>query len=328
METLMLGASDVDECTEMPDIISAVEDAFEAYARGNTQMPTKSYIDLSQFNGDFRSMPAYMETEDWAAAGIKWVNVHPDNPVDFDLPTVIGTMIYSDPENGFPLALLDGTTLTMLRTGAASAVATKHLARQDATSLGIIGAGVQSHTQLEAITAVRDIERVVISDKDESAMQNFIDVHGSDYDVREGSVSEAAECDILSTITPVRDPIVSTVSPGTHINAIGADAEGKREINDGVLHEAKIFIDDFDQCTHSGEINVPWNTEELNEDDIVGEIGDIITGQKQGRTSPDDITLFDSTGLAIQDVAAAHVIYENAVERGFGTSFKLASTDN
>lgn len=328
METLLLGPSDVDKCAEMSDIISAVEEAFEAYASGNTQMPAKSYIDLPQYDGDFRSMPAYMEAEDWAAAGIKWVNVHPDNPVDFDLPTVLGTMIYSDPENGFPLALLDGTTLTMLRTGAAAAVATKHLARADATSLGIVGAGVQSHTQLEAIAAVRNIERVVINDKDESVIQEFIDIYGRDYDVREGSISEAAECDILSTTTPVRNPIVSTVARGTHVNAMGADAEGKHEIDDAVLRDANIVIDDFDQCTHSGEINVPWSAGVLDENDIVGELGDIVTGQKQGRTSADDITLFDSTGLAIQDVAAAHVVYENADEHGFGTRFELVGTDS
>lgn len=323
METLMLGASDVDKCAEMPDIIQAVEEAFEAYARGSTQMPAKSYIDLPQFNGDFRSMPAYMETDNWAAAGIKWVNVHPDNPAEFDVPTVMGTMIYSDPENGFPLAVLDGTTLTMLRTGAAAAVATKYLARTDATSLGIVGAGVQSYTQLEAIAAVRDIERVVISDKDESAIQDFIDIYGSDYDIHGGSVSEATECDILSTITPVRDPIVSSVSPGTHINAMGADAEGKHEIADEVLKVAKVFIDDFDQCTHSGEINIPWSTGELDKEDIAGEICDILTGQEEGRTSSDEVTLFDSTGLAIQDVAAARVIYNEATETGSGTSFEL-----
>jgi len=142
MQTLLLNGDAVDENAKIPEVTRAVEDAFAAYARGKAQMPAKSYVDLPQYNGDFRSMPAYLEAEGWDAACVKWVNVHPDNPTDHDLPTVLGTVIYSDPETAFPLAILDGTVLTRKRTGAAAAVATKHLAVEDATSLGIVGAGV------------------------------------------------------------------------------------------------------------------------------------------------------------------------------------------
>ncbi|UPV75768.1 ornithine cyclodeaminase family protein [Halorussus limi] len=328
METLLLNRDAVDANTQMAEVIRAVEDAFAAYARGDAQMPAKSYIDLPQYNGDFRSMPAYLEADDWDAAGIKWVNVHPDNPESFDLPTVMGTMVYSNPENAFPLAIMDGTELTMKRTGAAAAVATDHLAVEDATTMGVIGAGVQSYTQLEAISEVRPIEEVVVSDLDEERVADFIEYFEDDFEVRAGSIAEAAQCDVLSTVTPVEDPIVSREDIGdhTHVNAMGADAEGKHELADEILLDAKLVIDDHAQTTHSGEINVPYHEGVLTDDDIYGEVGDIVVGDLEGRTSEDGITVFDSTGLAIQDVAAAHVVYEHADDNDNGYPFDLIGT--
>ena len=325
METLLLNQDDVDVNTQMPEVIRAIEDAFAAYARGDAQMPAKSYIDLPQYNGDFRSMPAYLDAGGWDAAGVKWVNVHPDNESEYDLPTVMGTMIYSDPRNAFPLAVLDGTELTMKRTGAAAAVATDHLAVADASSLGIVGAGVQSYTQLEAIATVRDIEEVVVSDLDEERVARFIDAFEDEFDVRAGSIEEAASCDVLSTVTPVEDPVVSRDAVGdhTHVNAMGADAEGKHELADEILLDAKLVIDDHEQTTHSGEINVPYNAGVLSDDDIYGAIGEIVVGDREGRTDEDGITVFDSTGLAIQDVAAAHIVYEHARENDNGYEFDL-----
>ncbi|WP_336134128.1 ornithine cyclodeaminase family protein [Natronomonas amylolytica] len=328
METLLLNRDDVGDNARMEEVIVAVEEAFAAYEHGNVQMPAKSYIDLPKYNGDFRSMPAYMDAGDWDAAGIKWVNVHTDNPGEYDLPTVMGTMIYSDPTNAFPLSIMDGTTLTRKRTGAAAAVATDHLAVADADSLGIVGAGVQSYTQLEAISVVRDIETVVVADKREDAVQRFIDRFGDEFDVRGGSIAEAAQCDILSTVTPVESPIVDAADVGehTHINAMGADAPGKNELDEEIVTNAKLVIDDYEQCTHSGEINVPWSRGLLDDEDLYGELGEIVAGGKTGRTPEDGVTVFDSTGLAIQDVATAHVVYERANEQNNGTAFDLVDT--
>ncbi|MBZ6494841.1 ornithine cyclodeaminase family protein [Natrinema longum] len=328
MNTLLLDSNDVDEFARLSEVIDAVERAFGAFERGDTQMPAKSYIDLPQYNGDFRSMPAYLETDEWDAAGLKWVNVHPDNPEDHDLPTVLGTMIYSDPETAFPLAIMDGTTLTMKRTGAAAAVATDYLAVDDASSLGIVGAGVQSYTQLEAISEVRSIEEVVVSDPDEERVQRFVDSYEDRFDVRAGSISEAGHCDILSTVTPVEEPIVGLEDVGerTHVNAIGADAEGKHELSDDLLQAARIVIDDHEQCTHSGEINVPYGEGVLTDADIHGEIGELVVGSKAGRTEETGVTVFDSTGLAIQDVAAARVVYETARENDAGYDFGMIET--
>jgi alanine dehydrogenase len=327
METLLLDPAAVTESASMEQIIDAVEGAFAADARGDTQMPAKSYIDLPQHDGDFRSMPAYIDAGDWEAAGVKWVNSHPGNPDRHDLPTVMGTMIYSDPATAFPLALLDGTRLTRLRTGAAAAVATRYLAREDATSLGLVGAGIQSYSQLEAIAEVREVERVVVADRDSDAVAEFRERYGETYDVREGSIGEAAACGVVSTTTPVREPIVTSVGDHTHINAMGADAEGKHEVADDVLAGATLVIDDYDQCTHSGEINVPWSEGVLGDDDIHAELAEVVSGQAAGREAGDGVTVFDSTGLAIQDVAAAHVVYERARENGVGTDFALVGTD-
>jgi alanine dehydrogenase len=323
MHTLLLDSDDVDHNTQFPELIVAIEEAFAAYERGHAQMPAKSYIDLPQYNGDFRSMPAYLRTDDWDAAGIKWVNVHTDNNAEYDLPTVLGTMIYSDPRNAYPLAIMDGRGLTMKRTGAAAAVATDHLALPDASSLGIVGAGVQAYTQLEAISVVRDIDTVVIADLDDERVERFVDAFDDRFDVRGGSIEAAAACDVLSTVTPVESPIVSADAIGdhTHVNAMGADAAGKHELADDLLLDAKIVIDDHEQCTHSGEVNVPYSQGVLTDDDIYGEIGEIVVGDKEGRTDADGVTVFDSTGLAIQDVAAAHVVYEHATENDNGTQF-------
>ena len=323
METVLLARSDVSEHARMAELIPAIEAAFGAYERGEAFMPAKSYIELDRYNGDFRSMPAYVDTGEWDAAGVKWVNVHPDNVDEHGLPTVMGLMVYSDPETALPLAVMDGTELTRLRTGAAAAVATEYLSVPDASSLGLVGAGAQSVTQVEAIATVRPIERIVASDQDEAALSRFEERVGDRFDVQRGSISQAAACDILCTVTPVRDPIVPADAVGsqTHINAIGADAPGKQELDPEILSTATVVIDDYDQCTHSGEINVPWADGTLTHADIHGTLGEVICGDKPGRGTSTGVTVFDSTGLAIQDVAAARAIYERATAEAAGSAF-------
>jgi len=325
METLLFDADTVASHTPMTAVVDAVETAFAAHARGNTVMPPKSYVDLPQYDGDFRSMPAYLDSGDWDAAGVKWVNSHPNNRSRHALPTVMGTMIYSDPETAFPLAIMDGTTLTTRRTGAAAAVATDHLAVRDASTLGLIGAGVQSHAQLDAILTVRPIETVVVADADTDRAREFVEAVGDRVTARVGSIAEAAACDVLSTVTPVEEPIVDAdvVGEHTHINAVGADAAGKHELGGVLLAAAKIVVDDREQCIHSGEINVPYGEGTLTDDDIHATLGEVVVGEATGRVDADGVTVFDSTGLAIQDVAAAHVAYERAAAAGAGVSFDL-----
>lgn len=329
MSVLLLDGEDVSANATMSDLVPAVEQVFASYAEGTVKMPPKSYIDLPEFNGDFRAMPAYVDTGEWDAAGIKWVNVHPENPDEHDLPTVMGTLIYTDPASGRAIAIMDGTKLTMKRTGAAAAVATKHLAIEGARTLGIIGAGIQSYAQVEAIATVRPIQDVVVSDPDDEQAAAFVDHFSERFDVSRGSIQDATSCDVVSTVTPVREPIIDREDLGenTHVNAIGADAEGKQELTAEVLFDSKLVIDDYAQTTHSGEINVPFRTGDLEDEDIYGELGDVVTGHVGGRTDTDGVTLFDSTGLAIQDIAAARITYESARASDSGDEFRLLPSE-
>jgi len=325
METLLLDADAVDAHSPIAAVVDAVEAAFAAHGRGDTVMPPKSYVDLPQYDGDFRSMPAYLDADDWDAAGLKWVNSHTENRRRHGLPTVMATMCYSDPETGFPLAIMDGTTLTTKRTGAAAAVATDRLAVRDARTLGLVGAGAQSYAQLDAILTVRPIETVVVADADPDRAVAFVETVRDRVDARVGSIPEAVACDVVSTVTPVSEPIVDAADVGdhTHVNAVGADAPGKHELADDLLTAAKLVVDDREQCTHSGEINVPYGEGRLTDDDVHAELGAVVVGEATGRTDADGVTVFDSTGLAVQDVATARVVYERASAAGAGVAFDL-----
>ncbi|MCA9513803.1 MAG: ornithine cyclodeaminase family protein, partial [Myxococcales bacterium] len=211
---------------------------------------------------------------------------------------------------------------TALRTGAAAAVASRALAREDARSLGFVGAGVQSHTMLAAHRVTHPhVTDIVCADVRPDAAAALAEAAGG----RVGTVAEAAACDIVCTSTPGGEPVVeaSWLRPGAHVNAMGADAEGKQELTTEALLRARVFIDDHDQASHSGEINVAFHEGRLRSGDLAGTLGAVLAGATPGRRSADEITLFDSTGLAIQDVALASALYERARERGVGQAIAL-----
>jgi alanine dehydrogenase len=228
----------------------------------------------------------------------------------------MAVIILVDPENGFPLAVLDGTYLTSIRTGAAGALAAKLLSKKNSKVAGFVGCGVQARTQLACILEVRKLESVKIwqfEPKDQYAplFKDWVEkTHGLETVISPDINEITTGVDILITTTPSRKPLVNKVSPGAHINAIGADAEGKEEINPKILKEAKVVIDDWAQASHSGEINVPIRKRQLAKKDIYADLGDIAAGKAKGRTSGSEITLFDSTGLAIQDVSCAYTVYK------------------
>ena len=318
MKTRLLTASDVSKIMRMKDVLVAVETAFRDYGNGAAQMPPKLYLTLSQFNGDFRAMPAYVE----GSAGIKWVSVYPDNP-KIELPTVMATIIYSDPETGFPLAIMDATELTNYRTGAAGGVAAKYLARPDSQTFGLVGAGAQARTQLLAVTNYFNFTKIKIW----SPVEEQIDALATEFPelpIEGAAIEEAAACNIVSTTTPVRAYIIERgwVSPGAHINAIGADAVGKQELDPQILKDAKVVVDDVAQAKHSGEINVALSGGLFHESDIYATLGEIVVGAKEGREAG-EITVFDSTGLAIQDIATARMLFEAAKREGIGYEFDM-----
>jgi len=309
MPTLFLGKSEVLPLLNMKEVISAVERAFRQWSLGTAQMPPKSYISVEK--GDFRAMPAYLP----GAAGLKWVNVHPQNP-SVCLPTVMAVIIYSDPATGYPLAVMDGTDITAYRTGAASAIASKYLARRDSKTLGLVGAGRQAYTQLTAHTALFDLKLIKVYDIAEASVQKFIHSFPQ-YRIEARPLADAMASDIVCTTTPARQPVVKKewVLPGTHINAVGADAHGKEELEPDILNEATIIVDDLRQASTSGEINVPLDRGLLSPDRIRGALGEVVAGLKPGRRSDAEITVFDSTGLAIEDIACARLLYEKVREK-------------
>jgi len=257
------------------------------------------------------------------AAGMKWVSVYPGNP-SHHLPTVIAIMIYNDPQTGYPLAVMDATETTAYRTAAAAAVASKYLARRDSRTLGIIGAGRQAYTQVQAHVLMFDLKLIKVFDLSGEATRRLIKSFPQ-YPLKEYSLEETVASDIVCTLTPSREPYLRKewIVPGTHINAVGADAEGKEELEPTILKEAMVVVDDLRQASVAGEINVPVAKGLFSPDEVYGTLGDIVVGRKPGRTDRNTITIFDSTGVAIEDVAVAKLVYEKALKRGNYTSMDI-----
>lgn len=301
----------------MEETVAAVEEAFAAHGRKETIMPAKVYLPLEKYAGDFRAMPVYFE----GTAGIKWVNAHPKNPSKHALPAVMAVLIYSDPETGCPLAIMDATHITAFRTGAAGAVAAKHLARKGAESVGLVGCGVQAGALLSALRAFFSLKRLTLFDRSGEATERFQKAHGGEA----ASLAEVAACDIVCTTTPSREPVLrrEMIRPGTHINAMGADAPGKQELDPKILKEGRVFLDDMTQASESGEVNVPLHKDEIQASDIAGTLGEVVAGIKAGREFDEQITVFDSTGLAVQDLAVARRVYDAARKKGIGQQVDL-----
>lgn len=318
MKTLIITKNEVEKVLTPSVANRIVEKAFRAYGLGQADMPAKSYLFFEK--GDLRSMPAYIHGQGFNIAGIKSVTVHPEN-ARYKLPTVMAVIILTDPKTGFPQAIMDGTYLTSIRTGAAGAVAAKYLSRKNARIAGFVGCGIQARTQLACILEVRKLQTVKIwqrnaEDPYAPAFRKWAEkTYKLETIVSPDIDAVTTGVDILITTTPSRKVLVHKVSPGTHINAIGADAQGKQEIDPKILKQARIVIDDWAQASHSGEINVPLSRSQLTKKDIHAGLGDIVAGIKSGRTSGDEITLFDSTGLAIQDVSCAYIVYRALKDR-------------
>ena len=319
-QILWLNRKEVESLLDMKGTLKVVEEAFRQHGLKKVQMPPKLYLYFKNHNGDLRTMPAYLEEQD--IAGVKIVNVHPDNP-KIGLPTVMALMVLNSTETGAPLAIMDGTYLTDMRTGAAGGVAVKYLARKNAKTVGFVGTGNQARSQLLAISEIIDILDIKVtstSEKQTLAFKDEMEILIECEITAKKTIKEVCDCDILVTTTPSRGPIVMDewISEGTHINAIGADAPGKEELDPRILKRAWIVVDDIAQASHSGEINVPISKGLLSVKDIFCELGEVITGKKKARTKDSDITVFDSTGPAIQDVATANMVYQKALKANMG----------
>jgi len=328
-ETLLLTDREVRGLLNMEEVMGAVELAFKEKGLGRAQMPAKLYLFYEKYGGDLRAMPSYLEALDISA--VKIVNVHPDNRAKRGLPTVMATIILIDPGSGFPMAIMGGTAITDFRTGAAGGVAAKYLANPDPKVIALVGAGAQAKTQLMALLALyRDFE-VRAWSRSDSTREAFLAEMGPlcegrarlrGFDDLEKAVRGA---DIIVTTTPSREPLVADewVSNGAHINCIGADAPGKQELDPAILKRSKIIVDDWEQASHSGEINVPISKGLLGKGDVWAELGEVVAGLKPGRESKRELTVFVSTGLAVQDAVTAALVYRKASERGLGRMIPL-----
>jgi len=282
--------------------LDAVRDAFVAYARGEWTMPPKVYVPAYP-EGDFRAMPALGAGH----ALLKWVTSFPGNPAR-GLPTVTGLVLLSDASNGMLKAVLDAGAVTSLRTGAAAVLAAETLGRSDAETAAVIGAGVNG--EAAARTFIARGRRVELWDIDRTRAEEVAERVGAE--VAAGR-EEALAADLLVTVTPGRQVVLEEGSllRGQHASLMGADGPGKAEIAVAELERVRVFCDDWEQASHNGELVHAVEAGVLARDDV-SQLGDVLIGTAEGRKSDDDITVFDSTGLAIQDLAIALAALEGA----------------
>lgn len=299
------------------EVVDVTELAFLDYEQQKSAMPEKVYLDLPQFKGDFRAMPAYSERYNIAA--VKWINSHTDNPI-LGLPSVSGVMIANNPQTGELMAIIEATELTALRTGAAGAIAVKYMTPDKPLTVACIGCGKQALYQLECLLQVRQIDHINLFDLKQSTIQNILakldfKKPSISYSVCQDSVSCVANVDVIITTTPSTKPLVflkDLLGP-VHINAIGADAVGKQEIDHAIMKQAFIVVDDLQQAMHSGECNTGVSSGQLNPRHIKTSLGAIIN--KKEKIKHTSLSVFDSTGLAIQDVALAGYILEKKASK-------------
>jgi ornithine cyclodeaminase/alanine dehydrogenase-like protein (mu-crystallin family) len=282
--------------------LEAVRDAFIAHARGEWLMPSKVYV-TNYPAGDFRAMPAL----GGGFALLKWISSFPGNP-RAGLPTVNGVVLISDASNGRLRAVMDAASVTALRTGAAAVLAAEVLGRADAGAAAVVGTGVNGRAA--ARTFVARGRETLIWDLDGERARRVADELGASV---APSLEVALAADLVVTVTPGHEVLIGdgALRPGQHVSLMGGDGPGKAEIAPAEIARARVFCDDWEQASHGGELVAPFEGGLIGRDDVT-EIGAVLTGNAEGRRSPADITLFDSTGLAIQDLAIAIAALENA----------------
>jgi alanine dehydrogenase len=330
-KTLILSRTDMMGLVTPAEYVACVEQAFRMHGQGRYFMEPKGHIVLDKYPGEWEAMPSYIEEPE--AAACKWVSIRERNRERFDLPTVFSILVYTHPETGFPLAICDGSFHTVMRTGAAAAVSAKWMARPDSKTLAIVGAGHMAEGTLATCNEVFAWQDVRVWSRTQTTLDRFVASQQPRYPRLRIRASANLEevvrgADVVVTVTPARAPLVMNewIDPGTHIAAVGADKSGDQELDPRILQRARIFVDDIRQCRTDGEINVPLARGLIGEADIAGEIGEVVVGKKQGRRSPAEITLFDSTGIALQDSATVPLEYERAVAAGVGVEKKMIST--
>ncbi len=325
--TLLLSRSDVVALLGLDECIDAVEQAFKADAEGRS-LPA-GVLGVHAKDGGFHIKAAGLElSRPYFAAKVNGNFFR--NRERFGMPNIQGLIALCDAENGALLAALDSIEITILRTGAATAVAAKYLAREDASVATICGCGNQGRVSLRALTRVREIAQVYAFDTDIDQSARYADELSNELRLTVTATRDLAEAvrqsDICVTCTPSTQPFLfqSDVAPGTFIAAVGADNETKQELDPQLIASAKIVVDSLEQCAVIGDLKQALKLGLMKKSDAHSELGEVIAGHKPGRESPEEVIVFDSTGTALQDVAAAAIVYERAVKSGRGVWMNFA----
>lgn len=327
-EILFLTPRDVHDLLTMDECIAAVEGAFRMHGEGKVAPP--EVLSMHTSHGDFHIKAGVLDlgTSYFAA---KVNGNFPDNGTTFGLPTIQGVIVLCDAERGCPLAIMDSRDITSLRTAAATAVAAKHLARQNSQTVTICGCGTQGRAQIKALSRVCRLQTVFAYDKSSEQALEFTHEVTKNLGIPAQSVHDlgyAVRCsDICVTCTPSRHAYLRTddVSPGAFIAAVGADNPQKQELDPVLMANSKIVTDILEQCAVMGDLHHALDAGLLVKDDVHAELGEVVAGKKGGRESDTEIIIFDSTGMALQDVAAAARVYEKAQEQGSGMCLSLAA---
>ena len=322
-----LSARDVATALPMRDAVEAMKEAFRQLSAGEAVMPPRTHIVVESPSGDALFMPACIPAA--GRMGIKIVTLFGDN-VARGLPRIQALVIVLDATTGSPLAVMDGTSLTAIRTGAASGAATDLMARPDAAVAAIFGAGPQAQTQLEAVCAVRPIRRAMIFDADaaraESLAREMALRLGIPVLAARSSAEALAGADVVCTATTSAEPVFADrdVAPGTHLNAVGSYKPTVREIPGETIRRARVVVDHRPAAlAEAGDLIIPMEQGLIPKDHIRAELGEIVAGLKRGRESPEQVTLFKSVGVAVQDIAAANRVLAAAERLNLGTELSL-----
>jgi alanine dehydrogenase len=324
--TLLLTRQEVAALLGVEECMAAVEHAFKLYAEGKITPP--GILGIHARDGGFHIKAGLLEIGRTYFAAKTNANF-PDNMRRFGLPLIQGIIVLCDAENGYPLALMDSMEITIIRTGAATGVAAKYLARPDAKIATICGCGNQGRVSLRALAAVRPLTRAYAYDIDENQARRFSSELSEELEIEVKAVKDLAEAvaqsDICVTCTPSKEPFLNReyVSPGTLIAAVGADNEGKQELDPALFASNKIVVDLLEQCATIGDLHHALEKGVITRDQVHAELGEVIAGKKTGRATKDEIIVFDSTGTALQDVAAAAIVYERAASSEKGLLVNL-----
>jgi alanine dehydrogenase len=324
---LLLTEADVRAVLPMDDLIDAMQAALVQFAGGEVRQPLRTVLDVGPQKAFFGVMPAYIPSP--AALGTKLVSVFAAN-VDKDLPTHLATILLHDPLTGELLALVDGRFITEARTAAVSAVSTRLLAKEDAGTLAIVGSGVQARSHLEAISRVRRLRDIRVWSRDAGRRASFaqeMQPHVA-APVSAASSAEAAlaGADIIVLATASREPVVrgEWVADGAHVCAVGACRPDQREMDTALVRRARLFVDSrIGALAEAGDIVIPMREGAVDAGHIAGELGELAAGRVDGRQTSDQVTVFKSLGMAVEDVAAAHLAYTRASELGLGRGLDL-----